>query len=161
MLLGILSDTHGHVARTQQAVERFASLGVDQVLHCGDIGSPAVVELLAPWPAHFVFGNVDDPTSLREAIRRAGQTCHERFGKLDFHGKTVAFLHGDDSRLLRETIERGRWSLVCYGHTHVAEISQRGDTLVVNPGALYRTSLPSVAVVRLPSLEVRSLTVSS
>lgn len=161
MLLGILSDTHGHVARTQQAVERFASLGVDHVLHCGDIGSPAIIDLFAAWPTHFVFGNVDDPTSLREAIRKAGQTCHERFGTLNLQGKTIAFLHGDESRRLRETIDRGRWNLVCYGHTHVAEIAQRGDSLVVNPGALYRTSLPSVAVVRLPSLEARSLTIAS
>jgi putative phosphoesterase len=39
------------------------SLEVDAVLHCGDIGSIAVVELFAAWPTHFVFGNCDDNTA--------------------------------------------------------------------------------------------------
>jgi predicted phosphodiesterase len=43
--------------------------------------------------------------------------------------------------------------LVCYGHTHVAAIEQRGPTLVVNPGALYRANPHSLAVIDLPELE--------
>ena len=58
--LGIISDTHGHVELTRPAVRMFESLDVDAVLHCGDIGSLAVVELFAAWPTHFVFGNCDD-----------------------------------------------------------------------------------------------------
>lgn len=160
MRIGILSDTHGHLSRTGLAVERLAGLEVERVIHCGDIGSPAVVELFSAWPAHFVFGNVDDPKTLREAIQQAGQTCDERFGRLELQGRTIAFLHGDDGRLLRETIGSDRWDLVCFGHTHVAEITRRGHTFVVNPGALYRTAEPSIAVVELPALEARIVTVA-
>jgi putative phosphoesterase len=129
-------------------------MGVEVVIHCGDIGGAEVVDVLAHWPAHFVLGNVDDPASLDAAIRRAGQTCHARFGTLELEGRTIAFLHGDDAGRLRQTIAEGRWDLVCCGHTHVARSVVEGRTHVLNPGALYRTAQPSVAVVRLPSLAV-------
>jgi hypothetical protein len=154
VLLGILSDTHGNVPRTQQAVRMFQSLGVQQVIHCGDIGTPEIVALLAPWPAHFVFGNVDTPGLLQKAIREAGGICHGYFGGLDVETKRVAFLHGDDSRLLEKVIVEGGWDLVCHGHTHAAEQHRVGKTTVLNPGALHRTAHPSVAIVGLPSLEI-------
>ena len=44
-------------------------------------------------------------------------------------------------------------ALVCYGHTHVAAIDRHGETLVVNPGAIYRADPHSVAVVDLPAVE--------
>ena len=85
MRLGIISDTHGHVELTRPAVRMFESLDVDAVLHCGDIGSMAVVELFAAWPTHFVFGNCDDGHAETSPPRfgKAGQTCHGLFGDLD------------------------------------------------------------------------------
>lgn len=59
MRIGVLSDTHGQLAFTRQAVAMLESCEVEQVIHCGDIGSVDVVRLLAPWPTHFVFGNCD------------------------------------------------------------------------------------------------------
>ena len=138
MIIGIVSDTHGHVEFTRPAIRLLESCEVDLVIHCGDIGSPEVVECFAPWPTHFVFGNVNtQPIVLRKAIETAGQTCHERFGELELAGRHIAFLHGDDAPLLVETIADGRFDLVCYGHTHVAEQHVHGKTKVVNPGALF------------------------
>ena len=48
MRVGIISDTHGQVDFTRPAVRMFESLDVERVFHCGDIGSPEVVELFAP-----------------------------------------------------------------------------------------------------------------
>jgi putative phosphoesterase len=152
--LGIISDTHGHVENTRPAVRMFESLGVEAVLHCGDIGSMAVVELFAGWPAHFVFGNCDsDHEKVAQQIARAGQTCHGMFGDLEFEGVRVALLHSHDGRRFRQTIESGDYALVCYGHTHVAAIDCRGKTVVLNPGAIYRANPHSVAVVELPAVE--------
>ena len=97
---------------------------------------------------------MDNLESLRTAIRQSGQTCHERFGTLEVCTKSIAFLHGDDIRLLESTIAEGRWDLVCYGHSHVATTSRVGPTVVLNPGALHRTAHPSVAVVEMPALRV-------
>jgi putative phosphoesterase len=153
MRIGVVSDTHGQVRFTQNAVRMLESLEVEQVLHCGDIGTAAVVELFAAWPTHFVFGNVDDAVILREAIHAAGQTCHERFGTLALAGRKIAFLHGDDSALLDQTIACGDWDMVCHGHTHVARQRRQGRTLVLNPGAVYRANPHSIAIVEFPRVE--------
>jgi putative phosphoesterase len=153
MRLGIISDTHGQVDLTRQAVRMFESLDVDAVLHCGDIGTPEIVDLFAAWPSHFVFGNCDeDQAALRAAIEAAGQTCHGEFGTLELAGVPVALLHSHDRRRFRACCDSGDYRLVCYGHTHVAAIDRRGETLIVNPGAIYRATPHSVAIVELPAL---------
>jgi uncharacterized protein len=153
MLLGVVSDTHGHIAHTGRAVRMLQSLNVEQVLHCGDIGSSDIVAMFSAWPTHFVFGNVDyDREALRTGIKSAKQTCHEIFGDLRLSDCSIAFLHGDDSRRLDQTIRDGRWQLVCHGHTHVARQERLGNTLVLNPGAIYRASPHSIAVVELPAV---------
>jgi putative phosphoesterase len=154
MRLGVISDTHGKVELTRPAVRMFESLEVNGLLHCGDIGSLAVVELLAAWPAHFVFGNCDDNhAEFAAAIRRAGQTCHGLFGDFELEGVRIALLHSHERRRFREAIDSGDYRLVCYGHTHVAAIDRYGDTVVLNPGAIYRATPHSVAIVDLPAVE--------
>lgn len=155
MRLGIVSDTHGHVPNTRAAVEILEQHDVQAVIHCGDIGSTAVIDQLTAWPAHFVFGNVDRyEDELRHAIESAGHTCHGRFGELELAGRRLAFLHGDDTTRFRQTVSAGTYDLVCYGHTHTAEQHKVGPTLVLNPGALYRARPHSLAVVELPALDV-------
>lgn len=151
MLLGVVSDTHGHVEYARDAARMLESIEVEAVLHCGDIGSADVVKEFQAWPTHFVFGNVDyDVRPLRRAIAAAGQTCHERFGALELAGVSIAFLHGDDERALQEASTCGRYRLVCCGHTHVAKQERIGETLLLNPGALYRATPHSLAIVELP-----------
>jgi predicted phosphodiesterase len=72
---------------------------------------------------------------------------------LEFDRVRVALLHSHDGRRFRQTIDSGNYKLVCYGHTHVAAMDRRGDTLVLNPGAMYRANPHSVAVVELPAVE--------
>ena len=60
---------------------------------------------------------------------------------------------------LRNTVQAGEWDLVCYGHTHAAKQHRQGRTLVLNPGALYRATPHSLAVVELPELRATIVTV--
>jgi putative phosphoesterase len=160
MLLGVVSDTHGHAENARAAVRVLESCQINAAIHCGDIGSTKVVELFCAWPTHFVLGNVDaDTRSLRAAIERVGGSCYGRFGSLEAEGKRIAFLHGDDERLLAETIAGGRYNLVCHGHTHVPGERTDGQTIVLNPGALYRARRHTIALVRLPELEIAHLVV--
>ncbi len=155
MLLGVVSDTHGHVKNTLDAVRMLESFDVQMVLHCGDIGSVGIVPLFSQWPTHFVLGNVDyNEEELKDTIEQTGQTYHGRFGDVKIDGVRVALIHSDDQRKFRETIASGQFDLVCYGHTHKAEYHREGSTLVLNPGAVYRATPHSIAVVELPSLEV-------
>lgn len=151
MRVGIISDTHGQVDFTRQAVRMLESLGVERLFHCGDIGTPEVVELLARWPTDYVFGNCDvEQRLLRTAIERAGQVCHGDFADLTIEGVRIALLHSHDRRLFAASIGSGRYNTICYGHTHVAAIEQRGETLLVNPGAVYRANPHSIALLELP-----------
>lgn len=154
MRLGIVSDTHGHAQNALAAVRMLESLQVDEVLHCGDIGSTEIPRLFAQWPAHFVFGNCDPDTApLRLAIEAAGKFCHHRFGDITLGGRRIALIHSDDARLFRQTIQSGSFDLVCYGHTHQAEQHREGKTLVLNPGALYRATPHTIAIVELETME--------
>ena len=155
MRLGIISDTHGHVELTRPAVRMLESLEVDAVLHCGDIGSMAVVELFAAWPTHFVFGNCDDDyrcirggdppgrANLPRPVRRSGI---RRRAELPCSTATNA-------ARFREAIDSGDYELVCYGHTHVAAIDRHGDTLVRESRRNLSRDPHSIAVVELPAVE--------
>jgi putative phosphoesterase len=156
MKLGIVSDTHGHVENTLAAVRMLESLEVDEVLHCGDIGTTAIPKLFARWPTHFVFGNCDyQRDELRQAIQAAGLTCHDRFADLTLAGRRIAVIHSDDGERFRQTIYYGTYDLVCYGHSHMAEFHRVGSTLVLNPGALYRANPHTIALVETATLDVQ------
>jgi uncharacterized protein len=158
MRMGVVSDTHGHLGNTQKAVEALTTADVECVLHCGDIGSSEVVPLFGRWPTHFVFGNCDhDEEALRDVIELCGQTSHGPFGSLELGGRRIALIHGHDSRRFRETVASQEFHLVCYGHTHLPEHHYEGDTLVLNPGALFRANPRTIAVVELPSLAIQDI----
>lgn len=151
MRIAVVSDTHGNVRNTQTACELIRPWNIATVLHCGDIGGLEIIPLFEEWPTHFVFGNVDDnPSQLRTAIENENQTCHGRYGELTLSDCQIAFLHGDDWRLLEHTILSGQYDLVCHGHTHVPRNERIGRTLVLNPGALHRANPHSFAIVTLP-----------
>ncbi len=155
MKIGVVSDTHGHVANTLAAVNMLESLEVERVLHCGDIGTETIPALFKPWPTDFVFGNCDFARDeLAEAIKQAGKTCHGVFGDLEIAGNQIALLHSDDHRKFHEVCTSGAYDLVCYGHTHLAKLERMDSTLVLNPGALYRANPHSLAIVDLETLHV-------
>jgi uncharacterized protein len=156
MKIGVLSDTHGDISNVERAVRILKNVSVGMIIHCGDVGVE-VVAMLKGVHTHFVPGNMDDPEELRTAITEPEHTLHTPIGELEIEGRKTAFLHGHDVRLLRHTIQSGHWDLVCHGHTHAFSKGRDGPTLVLNPGALSRTSHPSLAVVEFPSLEVTEI----
>jgi len=61
MKIGILSDTHGNVTRTREALKILARHNVGAIVHCGDIGSMQCLMLLAESAprVYAVAGNTD------------------------------------------------------------------------------------------------------
>jgi uncharacterized protein len=153
MRVGVISDTHGEVHSTTNALRVLDSLGVSVILHCGDVGVE-VVPLLNGRRTHFVPGNTDNSDGLRAAMTDPEHTLHNPPGTLEIEGCRIAFLHGDDGQLLHQTIHSGNFDLVCHGHTHAFASSRERKTLSLNPGAISRTRRPSLAVVEIPSLDV-------
>ena len=154
MRIGVISDTHGHLSNTLAAVRMLESLEVAAVLHAGDIGSSAIPQLLSAWPTHFVFGNCDpEEDELRASIEQAGLACCGLFGDIELAGRRIALLHSHDVRRFRQVCLANTYDLVCYGHTHQAEQHREGKTLILNPGALYRATPHSLAIVELTTME--------
>ncbi len=153
-----MSDTHGEFESTRGLLRIFASLGVELIIHCGDLGGASMAPLFSACPTHFVLGNCDDRLTLGPAISQAGQTFHDRFGSLELEGKRIAFLHGHDGDRFHQAVFSGEWDLICHGHTHEANFAAVGRTLVLNPGAISRSSRPSGATVELPSMRVTTVT---
>jgi len=160
MLIGVLSDTHGSIAVTQAALAVFEQRHVEKLIHCGDLDTVEILSLFSGWTTHLVFGNMDvDHDAIRHAADMIGAQCHDDFGAVQWGGREIAFLHGHQRRVLRQTIASGRWDLVLHGHSHEPQVRRVGSTLVVNPGALYRASMHTVALIDLSRLDVEHVTI--
>jgi putative phosphoesterase len=151
MNIAVLSDTHGRHDIVRRALAELRGRGITTVLHCGDIDDTETVFLFRGFTAHFVFGNCDwDKAGLRAAMAEVGATLHENFGHVEIAGRKIAFLHGDDKRMMHDVEHSGAYDFLFYGHTHQAEEHVTGPTRVVNPGALHRARPKRFIVLDLP-----------
>ena len=156
MLLGILSDTHGRADAMGEGMRLLRAAGAAYFVHCGDVGSEAVLDHLAGEPAAFVFGNNDwDRAGLRRYAEALGVRCLGAHDTLDLAGKRVAVTHGDDGALVSRILSADRPDYLLVGHSHVPGEQRVGNTRVINPGALYRAKVKTVALLDLSSDELR------
>ncbi len=159
MILGILSDTHGHLERTRTALRQLKEAGAEFLIHCGDLGSEEMVSLLFEeneegLPVLAVPGNVDewDPGLILYA-KKLGMPL-PRTARITLGGLTVAVHHGHDPREMMVLEKTPKLDLLFTGHTHVAKDDTRGNVRILNPGAVYRAQIPSVAVFDTESREM-------
>jgi putative phosphoesterase len=161
MRIGVLSDTHSRHGTVQTALQLLRDRGISLLLHCGDIEDADTVALFRGFTAHFVFGNCDwDREELRRAIADIGAVVHEPFGNLEQDGVKIAFLHGDNKRLLEDVEHSDAFDFLFYGHTHQPEEHRTGTTRVINPGALHRARPKTLALLNLATREVESVRVA-
>lgn len=163
MILGILSDTHGRQQRTARAIRILRGLGAEAFVHCGDIGGVDVLAEFAGLRTWFVWGNIDvlDPTLARYAESLGLQPPEEIPTRIELGGRSLAVYHGHEphfTRLLRQ-IERCDFGAftglvngadyVLYGHTHTAADARFEGVRMINPGALQRVAVHTVATLDL------------
>lgn len=162
MLIGILSDSHGRFDIAKRAVELLRSRGAEYLLHCGDVGDEKIIDLLAGGapPAAFVWGNTDhDRDRLAAYAKRQGVLCLDTFGRLELGGKRVAITHGDHLELVRRVTDEQSADYLFVGHTHVMVDRRTNGVRVINPGALYRASVKSCALLRTDTDHLEFLTI--
>jgi putative phosphoesterase len=155
MLIGALSDSHGRVAVTARAVSLLRARGCDVLLHLGDVETEAVLDELAGHPARVVFGNCDfDPDRLERYAELLGITVDHPMGVFDADGARVAFTHGHIASLLDEGCREADY--VFHGHSHELRDERVGRARVINPGALFRATRYTCAVLdtRMDALEI-------
>lgn len=159
MILGILSDTHDRLDRTERAMAALIEAGAEAVVHCGDLTTTAIVLACSALPAYYVWGNNDfDEAELAAAIEVAGGICLGLGGEVDLGGKRVAVTHGHATGTVRRLASADPDYLL-YGHTHVVADDRRGATRWINPGALHRAPRWSVAVLDLGADALRIIEV--
>lgn len=126
MRIGLLSDTHGLLRNELYGVFE----AVDEILHAGDVGDPAILEELGVIaPVLAVTGNVDGWD--------LGPGVPEEL-KLERLGHKLAVIHGHQwgSPKVQDLIDRyPDYSVVVYGHTHEPLLRREEGVLVVNPGS--------------------------
>ena len=157
MKLGVMSDTHNNSDNAQWALETFRARGVERIIHCGDITTPEIVALFADWQVSFVFGNIDrDRAGLQQAVAALPNGSIEKMFVEQIAGKWIGAAHGDDYSIFIELTEHAGHDWVFHGHTHIRRDEMRGNTRIVNPGALggKQDQTRSVAIVDLETGDV-------
>jgi uncharacterized protein len=163
MLLALLSDTHDNAAGTRAALGLLARHKPAAYLHAGDLVEAGMLVHFAGIGAfHFVFGNNEyDHAGLRSQALALGLMCHGEFGDLTFANKRVALLHGHDSGRFERVVRSGEYHYVIHGHSHVPRDVRvgAGGTRIINPGALNRAKVKTVALLDVVADEVEFLEV--
>ena len=109
MRIGLLSDTHDKLPAMADAVRQLQERQAEFFIHCGDVGTPSVLDYLAGLPAAFVWGNCDwDRPGLERYAQQIHVPCHGPFADLELAGKRIAVLHGDDNKLKRQLLSEQR-----------------------------------------------------
>jgi putative phosphoesterase len=148
VLIGILSDTHGHVEIATAAIALLQKHRAEFFIHCGDVGSEQVLDQLTGLSAAFVFGNCDwERDQLQRYAGNIGVACHGVFADLELGGKRFAVLHGDDPHLRERLLIAQSHDYLLQGHTHVRLDDHIGRTRIINPGALFRARQKTVALL--------------
>lgn len=150
MRIGIISDTHNQLDRTQRAVELLQSQGAEALIHCGDLATPDILAACAVLPLYFVFGNhdADMVPALQNAAKQHGAVCLGWGGVVELGGKRVGVVHGHLTTDLQKVFD-AKPDYLLTGHSHLTTDFREGSVRRVNPGALDRSENYSVAMLDL------------
>lgn len=139
-ILGIISDTHGHLRTEAKA----ALQGSHAIIHAGDVGKPRILDgLKAIAPVFAVRGNVDTESwasalPLTEIVQ--------------LNSVSIYVLHNLEHLDLNPAASG--LHIVISGHTHQPESHSRDGVLYINPGSAgpKRFNLP-ISLARLDLLK--------
>ncbi|MFB6115108.1 MAG: metallophosphoesterase [Candidatus Nanohalobium sp.] len=155
MKIGIVSDTHDNLKKTEKAVEFFEDKGCEKVIHCGDIVAPFTAELFdADFEFHYVRGNNDGEWNLKETVEEFGN-FYNNIAELEVEGEdssekesfseqrsqendaalSICVYHGTEEEIV-EGLVRKDYDFVFRGHTHEKKISEHSGTVELNPGGI-------------------------
>lgn len=139
----IISDTHDNLVAIDDLIKCLKAKGYiyDSVVHLGDIISPFTLrklinELGAPITA--IFGNNDGDKPLLKNILPG---IADPPVTVELGGRRALLVHGFKSPEMTEFFvnslaSRGVYDIILYGHTHLAKVFRRNNTLVLNPGTV-------------------------
>ena len=107
MILGVVSDTHNHMANVKKIITIFNSRKVDLVVHTGDISQSKTLETFSKLhcPLYGVYGNNDlEEKGLVETASSNGFKFQLPPFYFEYAGRKIAVLH--DPLNLEEVIDK-------------------------------------------------------
>ncbi|HKM22146.1 MAG TPA: metallophosphoesterase [Lachnospiraceae bacterium] len=129
MKILIISDTHRKNEIIPDIIS--AEAPIDMLIHCGDIEGD--INLLlpdAPFPIQIVGGNMDRFYSYdSESVFKLGY-----YTVYLTHGHLMDVLHTNQQ--IKVAANKVYADILIYGHTHMSEIIQEDELLIINPGSL-------------------------
>ena len=135
MKIGVISDTHDNLDKTEKAVNFFKEEEVETVIHCGDVVAPFTAELFdAGFEFHAVKGNNDGEWNLKQVVEEFGN-FYNNIAELEIDGESICVYHGTEEELVQGLVEK-EYDYVFRGHTHRKKIKYHGETVEVNPGGI-------------------------
>ncbi len=156
MRIGLISDTHDRLPAIDAALARFASLGIQTLIHPGDLVAPFAARRLAAFPGtlHVTYGNNDGE---RVGLRSVLPQIQDGPLWLELAGRRVLVHHFIDW-CRPEHVRRA--DVVITGHTHEPSV-ERGEVLRVNPGECcgWVTGRATIATLDTESLAVELIEV--
>lgn len=127
----VISDSHGDLENFKRVIKKEGK--PDMVIHLGDIiGQGDLLRQICDCPVNIVKGNCDfySENSLTEVI------SVEKNKIFATHGHHYGVEWGLE-RLYYAAVENG-CNIAMFGHTHVPEITPRGEIMIINPGSISR-----------------------
>jgi hypothetical protein len=140
MRIAIISDTHDNLPNIDKMLGLVKALGIENIIHCGDVCAPMVMRYIAenfPGQVHLVFGNVDGDHDMMNQLAKEklkNVIIYGEIGKVTLGGKKIAFTHKPDGA--KQLAASGKFDLVFYGHTHKPWEETINSTKMINPGTL-------------------------
>ncbi len=156
MKIGVVSDTHNNIRNCGRIVELFNEVGVERVIHTGDITQAKTLEVFSRLasPLWGVFGNNDvgEKEPLMNAVAQFGFEFLEPPLTLHWADKRIVVVHDP---LELSMVNPDDFDVILHGHTHRQTIERDGDQLTFNPGecAGHMAGYNAIGVLDLVTLD--------
>jgi putative phosphoesterase len=156
-----MSDSHGRAGRVRRALAVLDTCGAELFVHCGDIGGLEVLEEFTGRRCWFVWGNMDRPRPVwRAELAELNLPWPDGQCTIELDGKRIAVFHGHEPGF-REALEGGEYDYVLFGHSHRPAEARNGRTRIINPGALHRASVHTVALLDIKTDELEFININT
>ncbi len=153
MEIGIISDTHDHMANIRKILSMLKERQINTILHAGDFVSPFTWRAFKNFDGEIfgVFGNNDGDRVLLKKMY--GHRIEKGIRSLEIGGRKIALMH--EPQLLEELALSKKFHVIVYGHMHEIDIRRIEDSLILNPGEAcgWLYGKPSFIILNLETLK--------
>ncbi len=163
MKIAIMSDSHDNLWNLRTAVNKVTELGIDQIIHLGDLISPFMLEEVEDFPGtfHLIYGNNNgDHILLQKKIASLNGKVvfHGWLGEITASSKKIGFIH--DPLLAKKIARSGDYDAVLFGHTHLWHEEDINGCLLFNPGEILgKKEAPGFGILDCETLKVERIVV--